>query len=173
MVLAKSLFLRLEKKSYCNLEGDVRIYKSEVDYRIYNFVMFITLLSIAPILFIDDFSIVLYVVLGMVAASLWLIHTVFHGVRYMINLEQETLTVKIGFFTYGTYAISEMKSIRRSNTWLSSPAASMDRIAIKIKFTPLVISPQHRPEFIKDLLSINPELEVQKELFELTISSNK
>lgn len=135
--------------------------------------MLITLLSIAPILFVDDFSIILLIVLGMVGASLWLIHTVFHGIRYMIDLEQQSLTVKIGFFTHGTYAIPEMKSIKKSNTWLSSPAASMDRIAIKIKFTPLVISPQDRPEFINDLLSINPEIDVEEGLLSPVIDSSK
>ena len=58
----------------------------------------------------------------------------------------------------------EIKSIKKTNTWLSSPAASMDRIAIKIKFSPLVISPQNRMEFINDLLSLNPEIEVADDL---------
>ena len=146
------------------MTGVEKIYKSEIDYKIYNFVMLITLLSIAPVFFVAEFSATLYIVLGLVAGSLLLTHTVFHGIRYAINPENRTLSVKIGFFKHGTYDIMEIKSIKKTNTWLSSPAASMDRIAIKIKFSPLVISPQNRMEFINDLLSLNPEIEVADDL---------
>ena len=146
------------------MTGVEKIYKSEIDYKIYNFVMLITLLSISPVFFVARFSVTLYIVLGLVVGSLWLTHTVFHGIRYAINPENRTLSVKIGFFKHGTYDIMEIKSIKKTNTWLSSPAASMDRIAIKIKFSPLVISPQNRMEFINDLLSLNPEIEVADDL---------
>ena len=142
----------------------MHIYKSEIDYKIYNAVMLITLLSISPIFFVGEFSPVLIIVLVIVAASLWLTYTVFHGIRYIINVEKQTLTVKIGFFTHGTYSIPEIKSVKKSNTWLSSPAASMDRIALKISFTPLVISPENRGQFINDLLSINPNIEIEEAL---------
>ena len=91
--------------------------------------MLITLLSIAPVFIVAEFSATLYIVLGLVAGSLLLTHTVFHGIRYAINPEKKTLSVKIGFFKHGTYDIMDIKSIKKTNTWLSSPAASMDRIA--------------------------------------------
>ena len=72
--------------------------------------MLITLLSISPVFFVARFSVTLYIVLGLVAGSLWLTHTVFHGIRYAINPENQTLLVKIGFFKHGTYDIMEIKS---------------------------------------------------------------
>ena len=139
------------------------MYKSVIDYKIYNLVMLFTIASISPIFF-AEFSTVIYIVIGIVLASLWLTHTVFHGVRYTINVAEQSLLVKIGFFSYGTYDIMKVRSIKKSNSWLSSPAASLDRIELKIKFTPLIISPENRAQFIADLLSINPEIQVAERL---------
>jgi hypothetical protein len=59
----------------------------------------------------------------------------------------------------------EIKSIRkiyRTNNPLSSPALSLDRLAIVYnKFDEILISPKERDEFIDELLKINPSIEIQ------------
>ncbi len=59
----------------------------------------------------------------------------------------------------------EIKSIRkiyRTNNPLSSPALSLDRLAIVYnKFDEIIISPKERNEFIDELLKINPSIEIQ------------
>lgn len=59
----------------------------------------------------------------------------------------------------------EIKSIRkiyRTNNPLSSPALSLDRLAIVYnKFDEILISPRERNEFIDELLKINPSIEIQ------------
>lgn len=59
----------------------------------------------------------------------------------------------------------EIKSIRkiyRTNNPLSSPALSLDRLAIVYnKFDEILISPKDRNEFIDELLKINPSIEIQ------------
>ena len=59
----------------------------------------------------------------------------------------------------------EIKSIRkiyRTNNPLSSPALSLDRLAIVYnKFDEILISPKERNEFIDELLKINPSIEIQ------------
>jgi len=59
----------------------------------------------------------------------------------------------------------EIKSIRkiyRTNNPLSSPALSLDRLAIVYnKFDEILISPKERNQFIDELLKINPSIEIQ------------
>ena len=59
----------------------------------------------------------------------------------------------------------EIKSIRkiyRTNNPLSSPALSLDRLAIVYnKFDEILISPKEINEFIDELLKINPSIEIQ------------
>jgi len=58
--------------------------------------------------------------------------------------------------------ISTIRKIYRTNNPLSSPALSLDRIAIVYnKFDEILISPKERNEFIKELLKINPSIEIK------------
>jgi hypothetical protein len=58
--------------------------------------------------------------------------------------------------------ISTIRKIYRTNNPLSSPALSLDRIAIVYnKFDEILISPKERNEFINELLKINPSIEVK------------
>ena len=58
--------------------------------------------------------------------------------------------------------ISTIRKIYRTNNPLSSPALSLDRIAVVYnKFDEILISPKERNEFINELLKINPSIEVK------------
>ncbi|PZO29916.1 MAG: hypothetical protein DCF13_04865 [Flavobacteriaceae bacterium] len=60
--------------------------------------------------------------------------------------------------------IKTIRKIYRTNNPLSSPAMSLDRIAIVYnKFDEVLLSPKERDEFINELLKINPNIEVKKQ----------
>lgn len=60
--------------------------------------------------------------------------------------------------------IKTIRKIYKTNNPLSSPAMSLDRIAIVYnKFDEVLLSPKERDEFINELLKINPNIEVKKQ----------
>ncbi len=54
----------------------------------------------------------------------------------------------------------ENYKITETNSILSAPAASLDRIAIYLRrqYSPVIISPENKNEFIEELQSINPDI---------------
>ena len=57
--------------------------------------------------------------------------------------------------------IHSIRKIYRTNNPLSSPALSLDRIAVVYNtYDEVLISPREREEFIEELLKINPNIEV-------------
>ncbi|MDD3773374.1 MAG: PH domain-containing protein [Weeksellaceae bacterium] len=76
------------------------------------------------------------------------------------TIEDNQLKIKCGFFTYKPIPISAIKSISKTRSILASPAASFDRIEIKYgKWDEIILSPQNKYEFAKDLCAINPEIQ--------------
>lgn len=74
--------------------------------------------------------------------------------------------VVYSFFIPTAYPIDKIKEIKPTKSVLSSPATSLTH-RLAITFTdrkilksniPLIISPVHQKEFIRQLLSINPEI---------------
>ncbi len=74
--------------------------------------------------------------------------------------------VVYSFFIPTAYPIDKIKEIKPTKSVLSSPATSLTH-RLAITFTdrkilkssiPLIISPVHQEEFIRHLLSINPEI---------------
>jgi len=60
--------------------------------------------------------------------------------------------------------IKTIRKVYRTNNPLSSPALSLDRIAIVYnKFDEVLLSPKEREEFINELLKINPNIEVKRQ----------
>lgn len=58
-------------------------------------------------------------------------------------------------------SIHSIRKIYRTNNPLSSPALSLDRIAVVYNtYDEVLISPREREEFIQELLKINPNIEV-------------
>ena len=122
-------------------------------------------------------------ILGLVAAcclmpcfidhSLWLVILclamlafvllTFIGIYYRIDGDK---LVVYSFFVPTAYPIDKIKEIKPTKSVLSSPATSLShRLAITFtdrkilkSSTPLIISPMRQEEFIRHLLSINPEI---------------
>ena len=81
------------------------------------------------------------------------------GIKYII--ENDMLSVKIGFFPTGKVKISEIIRIEKSYSPLSAPALSIQRLEIITHEKSLLISPENRKEFINELLKINSNIEVK------------
>ena len=98
--------------------------------------------------------------IGFVGIVLCLLFIVFisKSTRYIIS--ENHLIVKCMFIVNDKIEISKIRKIEKTNSILSSPALSLDRIAIKFnKYDEVYISPKERQAFIDELLKINPEIE--------------
>lgn len=79
--------------------------------------------------------------------------------RYIITENQ--LIIKSTWIVNEKIDISKITKIEKSNSVLSSPALSLDRIRIRYnKFDEVLISPKEKKEFINEVLKINPNIEV-------------
>ena len=79
--------------------------------------------------------------------------------RYIINENQ--LIVKSTWIVNERIDISKIAKIEKSNSVLSSPALSLDRLRIRYnKYDEILISPKAKKEFTDELLKINPAIEI-------------
>lgn len=64
----------------------------------------------------------------------------------------------------GTVEIKDIESVERSYNPLSSPAASLKRLSIRLggksKYPFMLISPVREKEFLEELKAINPDIDV-------------
>lgn len=95
-----------------------------------------------------------------VIAVMWIfVNAVLFGIRYIV--ENDTLTVKVAGIRSGRYDLKTLQSVRKTNTFISGPAASTDRIRMDFcKRKSAVISPADRESFIELLKKINPEADI-------------
>ena len=87
---------------------------------------------------------VIAVVLLNVLVTAWLF-----SYRYIVSDTQ--LVVKVALFPPKRYDINAIRSIRRTCCPLSAPAASLDRLEIRIGNDTLLVSPLRKREFVDDL----------------------
>lgn len=89
---------------------------------------------------------------------------IFGGIRYIITDKQ--LLVKMWGVQYGSVPLTHIKSVKRSYCLLSSPAASLKRLRLIIKFKKgidwpfALISPVREQEFLEKLKEINPDIDI-------------
>ena len=77
-------------------------------------------------------------------------------------VENEKLHVKSGFLINILIDIQQIKKISETNTIMSAPAVSFDRLEILYnKFDTVVISPKEKMQFIEAIKKINPQVEVK------------
>ena len=78
------------------------------------------------------------------------------------TIDGKNLIVKSGFLVNKTIAISSIKKITETNSLLSAPAMSLDRLEISYgKFDDIIISPKEKQVFITHLLELHPAILVQ------------
>jgi hypothetical protein len=86
---------------------------------------------------------------------------VFFNTYYAISTDG-TLRVKCGMFFNTKLAISSITRVENTQTVLSAPALSTDRIEIFYnKFDSVVISPENKAAFVAELQKINPDIRYQ------------
>ncbi|MFD0989590.1 PH domain-containing protein [Mariniflexile jejuense] len=133
----------------------MKIYKSKISYGLLVFIFFIMFL---PMLFAQGKFVfnTLGVVINVVVFS-FIIH-LFHNTEYVID--KEILKIKCGFFYKKQIEINKIKKITKTNTLMSSPAASFDRIEIYYnKFESVVVSPKDKQAFTERLIELNPNID--------------
>jgi hypothetical protein len=78
------------------------------------------------------------------------------------TIESDELTIKCGFLFNKTIDIKTIKKTTETNNPLSSPATSLDRLEINYgKFDTVIISPKKKKEFIENITTLNPNVEVK------------
>ena len=101
-------------------------------------------------------GVLLVVILGVLVIPMIL------NTNYTIT-DNLTLRVKCGLFVNMVIDIDSIRKIEYTRSVLSSPALSMDRIEIFYnKFDSVIVSPDKKLEFIAELQSINPAIEINK-----------
>jgi len=125
------------------------VYKSKVDWWL---ILLIGGILCYPI--VDGIMTQEYVLSVVFVGISFLVFLMFWSIQYKIEGEQLKIwTTKIN--------IHSIRKIYKTRNPLSSPALSLDRIAIVYnKYDEILISPKDRSAFIAELLSINPTIEV-------------
>lgn len=90
--------------------------------------------------------------------ALLVIH-IFKNTFYIIS--GNDLIIKCGLIYKVTIKIDKIKKLEETNNPLSSPAASLDRLAIYYYNDYILVSPKDKMDFISDLMKINPGIEVK------------
>ena len=128
----------------------MKIYRSKIDWWLM-LVVFVPFLIILVKAIFDCEIEMIYTGLLLIGLVLLLFWTI----KYKID--QGILTV---WFT--KIEIKNIKKVYKTRNPLSSPALSIDRIAIIYnKYDEVLISPKDKVQFIEDLLKINPDIEVK------------
>lgn len=96
--------------------------------------------------------------LTLLSASFFFMHLLL--TTYYV-VKGRNLKIRSGFIYNLDVEITTIRKINESNSLLSSPAASLDRLEIIFnKYDSVLISPKQKAEFIKTILEINPTIEV-------------
>lgn len=136
----------------------MKIYRSKIDCWLAVLIPALTILPALPIV-ISGEDIWVVVLLAFISALELAVVT---GFRYVID-GSKLIVKALYVINSGTYDIGNIVEITTTRTILSSPAASLDRIAISLSNsrTPLVISPVDKEAFISTLTAINPDIRVK------------
>ncbi len=132
----------------------MKIFKSKIDWWFGLILVYPIFLSITALL--EGEWIGLLGLAGVVGFILILSKTT----QYIINENQ--LVVKSTWIVNERIDISKITKIEKSNSILSSPALSLDRLLVRYnKYDEVLISPKEKIEFINELLKINPTIEIK------------
>ena len=126
-----------------------KLYKSKVDTSIVVILLVGIWGPIASILYID-FSLVAFCI---VAIMMFSVLTLLYSIRYIIN--DKWLFVKYCHFYTQKFCIEDIKSIKKTRTILSAPAASFDRLELNFGNAIVVISPKDKIDFINTIKEIS------------------
>ena len=141
----------------------MKIYKSKISYGLLLFVFLILSLSFATGLIYGKSTNDILVSLGIFFLTFGFVLYLFFNTEYTIF--DDFLKIKCGFIYNKKLRIFNIKSISKTNSLISSPAASFDRIELRYwQFGSVIISPKDKIGFAKELLRINPTIGINFKL---------
>lgn len=130
-----------------------KVFRSRIDWWIAAIMIFA---AIAPIVsaWMDGAFALWHVIFSLLLLSMF---------RTVYVVDGNKLCVWMGMIPLTKKEIDQIKSVHRTTTLLSSPALSIDRLAITFaNGNTLVISPKDREGFEAALLSVNPQIDTDK-----------
>lgn len=119
-----------------------KVFKSKVDAWLVCVILCCTIVPLSPLLYLDFSVIALCIVIATVA----LITIPLFCIRYII--EDKSLKIKCGHLFSQEFPLDDLLSIKATRTFLSAPAASIDRLELKFRNKSVIISPKDKIEFI-------------------------
>lgn len=133
-----------------------KVYKSGISYWLFG-ILLLVFSTITVLLILDNAP--WYALVLIIAVFIFVIQ-LFINTYYVID--KELLKIKSGFLYNANIDIHSIRKIEESNSPLSSPAASFDRLEIIYnKYDTILISPKDKQLFIQDILKINPSIEIK------------
>lgn len=139
-----------------------KVFRSRIDWWLAAILIFVAVAPIVSTCINGVFD------LWIVVISLFIL-SLFRTV-YVVN--DSKLRVWVGVIPYGKKEIGQIKSVHRTSSLISSPALSIDRLAITfVNGDRLIISPKDREEFVAALLSINPQIVTDETVDEQALSA--
>ena len=134
---------------------EVKVYKSKISPGIVLFLV-IVLGGVSALMIIG------HIWVGLAFNLLIAGFVVYVMTGFSYTIDGVNLIIKGGFRWKATIAISTITKIVETNNPISSPAASIDRLAIHYNSrNAVMISPKDKKSFVEDLLKINPAIEVK------------
>ena len=102
----------------------------------------------------------IWVLFGLILLlGVFVLHILFTN-QYII--EGKTLTVKSGFLFKKTIDVETISEIYEKRSVVNAPAASFDRLEIRLnEWDRVIISPKNKTEFVDKLKSLNPRILVR------------
>lgn len=139
-----------------------KVFRSRIDWWLAAILIFVTVVPIVSACMNGVFD------LWTVIISLFVL-SMFRTV-YVVNGSK--LRVWVGVIPYGNKEIGQIKSVHRTSSLISSPALSIDRLAITfVNGDRLIISPKDREEFVAALLAVNPQIVTDETVDEQTLNA--
>lgn len=137
------------------IETKMKKYPSKISYGLVLIILVIIIGSTIPIVSPPIWPGLLINLMVLVFISYLLLNT-----YYLIS--GNFLVVKSGFLVNKKIDINTIIIVSETNSIISAPAASFDRLDIVYKqHNSILISPRDKTEFINHLKRINPEIEIQ------------
>lgn len=134
----------------------VKTYRSKVSKRL---VAFVFLAFYGPLIFYINDIHEKAELLFLLILTLFFIFTLSFILGIVYSIENDKLIIKVGLFKYKPIDILEIKEVSKTNSIISAPAASFDRIEIKYgQYDEVVISPNDQQGFVNELKRINPKI---------------
>jgi hypothetical protein len=130
-----------------------KTYKSKIDRGI--------ILPILLVLLVGVFMTLMKIWVGLLVILLLLTFIIHMLLTTQYKIVGRTLKVKSGVFVNKVVSIDAISKILDTNSKLSSPANSLDRLELRYnKFDRIIISPKDKDGFIKTLYELKPDIDI-------------